>query len=72
MIPLGVVACHPQALIGKSTTRDLESGEIISWLASIPVDLRPKNIDQVDFNADYRLVWRSSGPFHVHVIVSRS
>ena len=42
MIPLGVVACSPQALMGKSTTRDLESGEIISRLASIPVDLRPK------------------------------
>ena len=72
MIPLGVVACSPQALMGKSTTRDLESGEIISRLASIPVDLRPKNIDQVDSNADYRLVWRSSGSFPDHVIVSRS
>ena len=33
--------------MGKSTKRDLESGEIISRLASIPVDLRPKNINQV-------------------------
>ena len=47
MIPLGVVPCRPQALMGKSTKRDLESGEIISCLASIPVDLRPKNINQV-------------------------
>ena len=34
-------------MMGKSTKRDLESGEIISRLASIPVDLRPKNINQV-------------------------
>jgi hypothetical protein len=69
---LGVVPCRAQALMGKSTKTDLSRAKIISCLASIPVDLCSKNVEQVDLLPITDLFGGLLASFHGHVIVSRS